>query len=430
LNQLSEPEAAEAAAPARAPLPAGPARFLRANAPWLGSGVLMTLASSFGQTFFIALFAGEIRAAFGLSHGAWGGIYTIGTLASAALMLQMGALTDRTPPRRLTTAILLIFAAVCVGMAVVPAAWLLPVMIFGLRFCGQGMMSHIALVAVGRWFQASRGRAVSIVTTGYSFGEALLPISFVLLIGGVGWRASWLVAALLVLCAIPLLSLLLARDRTPGGETSAGAQPGMLGRHWNRRDMLGHWLFWVSFPGFLAQPVFGTTLFFQQVHLSALKGWPLEGFVSLMPFYTGATLASLFATGWAIDRWGAGRVLPVVMVPMAVAFALFALGDSLAIAAVAMTFLGTMQGAGAATAGAFWPEHYGTRHLGAVRAVATSVMVFASAIGPGLSGLLIDRGVDLPAQFLGMAAYALLMFVLLSVAMRRVPRVAAAAAGA
>jgi hypothetical protein len=43
------------------PLPGG---FLRANAPWLAAGFLLTFASSFGQTFFIAVFVGEIRADF------------------------------------------------------------------------------------------------------------------------------------------------------------------------------------------------------------------------------------------------------------------------------------------------------------------------------------------------------------------------------
>ena len=46
------------------------ARFLRDNAPFLSVGVLLTFVSSFGQTFFISVFAGEIRAEFGLSHGA------------------------------------------------------------------------------------------------------------------------------------------------------------------------------------------------------------------------------------------------------------------------------------------------------------------------------------------------------------------------
>jgi hypothetical protein len=57
--------------------------FLLDNARWLTVGVLLTFLSSFGQTYFISVFAGEIRAGFGLSHGEWGGIYTLGTTASA-----------------------------------------------------------------------------------------------------------------------------------------------------------------------------------------------------------------------------------------------------------------------------------------------------------------------------------------------------------
>ena len=53
--------------------------FLRDNSRWLAAGMLLTFLSSFGQTFFISIFAGDIRDTFGLSHGAWGGIYALGT---------------------------------------------------------------------------------------------------------------------------------------------------------------------------------------------------------------------------------------------------------------------------------------------------------------------------------------------------------------
>ncbi len=39
------------------------ARFYRDNARWLMAGLVLTLCSSFGQTFFISLFAGQITAA-------------------------------------------------------------------------------------------------------------------------------------------------------------------------------------------------------------------------------------------------------------------------------------------------------------------------------------------------------------------------------
>ena len=63
-------------------------RFLAENARWLSAGALLTFLSSFGQTFFISIFAGEIREGFDLSHGQWGGIYTIGTSASAVVTMR------------------------------------------------------------------------------------------------------------------------------------------------------------------------------------------------------------------------------------------------------------------------------------------------------------------------------------------------------
>ena len=68
----------------------GPLAFLRNNAKFLGAGMLLTLNSSFGQTFFISIFAAQIMAAFALSDGEWGMIYAIGTTASAVVMYWAG----------------------------------------------------------------------------------------------------------------------------------------------------------------------------------------------------------------------------------------------------------------------------------------------------------------------------------------------------
>ncbi|MBD3626207.1 MAG: MFS transporter [Rhodobacteraceae bacterium] len=407
------------------------ADFLKGNAPWLTAGGLLTFGSAFGQTYFISVFAGEIRAEFDLSHGEWGSIYALGTLASAALMLTLGGMVDGYRTRSLAALNLCLFALVCVAMAINPSAALLVAIVFGLRFCGQGMMSHLAIVAVGRWFAAQRGRAIAFVSIGFSLAEAIMPVSFVLLTGWLGWRGAWGVAALVLLAYIPIILLLLRRERNPRGAAQGDSSTGMLGRHWTRRDALGHWLFWVCVPGLLAQPIFGTAFFFQQVHMVEQKGWTLEAFTGLFPLYTGAGLAALLATGAAVDRWGAGRVLPLYMLPLAAAFALFSVTGSLAGAAGGLVLLGLMQGAGAAVTGAFWPEYYGTRHLGAIRSVATSLMVFATALGPVITGWLIDWGVDYDRQLQGMALIALASAALLHAGMRRarplLPQPAAAA---
>ena len=142
--------------------------FLIENRRWLGTGLLLAFASSFGQTWFISLFAGEIRAEYGLSDGQWGALYTVATLSSAALLLSRGSLADTMALSRLAPLVALVFAGAAAAMALGSAVWQLGIAVFLLRFCGQGMFSHIAITAMGRWFVAARGRAVAISGLGYS----------------------------------------------------------------------------------------------------------------------------------------------------------------------------------------------------------------------------------------------------------------------
>ena len=69
-------------------------KFILDNFRWLLASFLLFFMSSFGQTMFISIFAGEIQKEFNLSNGAWGGLYMAGTLSSAIIMLWVGGLTD------------------------------------------------------------------------------------------------------------------------------------------------------------------------------------------------------------------------------------------------------------------------------------------------------------------------------------------------
>lgn len=380
----------------------------------------MTLASSFGQTFFISIFAGEVRAEFGLTHGEWGQAYTIGTLASAATMMVIGPVADRVRVRWLATIVLVGLAAFCLGMAAAPGAWALPFLIWGLRFCGQGMMTQVPAVAVGRWFRANRGRAIAIVFLGVSAGQAIFPFVFVQIMHVSNWRTAWALAAIVPVLSAILLAAILRRERAPLGQTTDMSGAGMFGRHWTRGQAVRHWLFWVTFPGFLAQPIFSTALAFQQVHLTDIKGWSLSGFAALFSVMTAANIGGLIGTGVAIDRFGATRIVPFMLAPGALGYVLLGWSPGLEGAAVGMALVGLTSGAVSAIHGAYWPEIYGVRNLGAIRALATAVMVFATALGPGVTGYLIDAGVDFRAQLVAMGGLALVACGSLGFAMWRV----------
>lgn len=393
------------------------ARFLRENAPFLTVGVLLTFLSSFGQTFFISVFAGEIRAEFGLSHGAWGGLYSLGTTASAILMIWLGMLTDRHRVRVLAPFVLAGLSAACLFMAAVPSVWLLPLAIFFLRFAGQGMSTHTAVVAMARWFVATRGRALSIASLGVSAGEALLPLIFVALLAHFDWRTLWVVAAAAVALLIPVIGPLLRLERTPQSIAESSSSLGMLERHWTRQQMLRDRLFWLIVPALLAPAAFSTAFFFQQVHIAETKGWAHLQLVALFPVFTVSGVAGLLISGWLIDRIGTGRMMPLFQLPMALGFLLFSFADTLLAASVAMALMGLSQGANSTVPNAFWAEFYGTRHLGAIKSLAIAVMVFGTAIGPGLTGALIDAGLPFTAQMPGITLYFLFAAGLVAIGM-------------
>lgn len=379
--------------------------FVRANWLFLLAGFTLTVTSSYGQTFFISLFAGQIMADFGLSNGQWGGIYTLGTTASAITMVWAGTLVDRFRVRALGTLVLLALAAACLFMAAVPNAALLVLTIFFLRLFGQGMSSHLAVVAMARWFVASRGKALSIASMGFAVGQAVLPVIFVALMMTWHWRALWVVAGGIVLLTVPLMTALLRQERTPQSMAKDEQAAGMNGLHWTRGQVLRHPLFWLMVPALLGPPAWGTALFFQQVHMTAIKGWPLAGFVALFPIYTGVIIAATFATGWGLDRIGTARLVPFYMLPFAVGFALMAGAGSLFAAGIALLVLGVGQGMQSTLPAAFWAEFFGTQHIGSIKAAAAGIMVFGSAIGPGISGFLIDQGIDFPQQMWGYSVY-------------------------
>ncbi len=106
-------------------------------------------------------------------------------------------------------------------------------------------------------------------------------------------------------------------------------------------------------------------------------------------------MTSLIA-GYLIDRRGASRILPFAMGPLAIGLLALALSDDPLIATFYLTMAGASQGIQATVQGVLWAEIYGSRSIGAIRALIVALGVFSSALGPAIMGWQIDAGVDIP----------------------------------
>ncbi|MFK7993581.1 MAG: MFS transporter [Granulosicoccus sp.] len=385
--------------------------FLRQNIRWLMGGVLLTFFSSVGQTFFISLFAGQIRSDFALSHGDFGFYYMLATLLSAGTLVWLGKWVDSVPIARIAKFWIIALALAASFMAFADSVPGLLMSLYFLRLFGQGMLSHTALVAMGRWFHAERGRAVSVATTGHQLGEGLLPLIVVGLLVIMDWRSVWLVAvAALLVIALPLSHVSLSSPRTPSSRDRDNFERGY---QWTRAEVLRDLPFWAVCTGVLAPAFIGTSVFFHQVHLAELKDWTLTVIASSFGVLSVTSVSVGLLTGQLVDRFSARAMLPFFLFPLSLGCFVLAIFDSALVMYLFMVLLGTSYGISSAVFGAIWPETYGTRHLGSVRAVVSAAMVFASALGPGLTGWLIDLGVGFESQLYAMSVYCMAMILVL-----------------
>ena len=384
------------------------ARFLRNNLRWIGGCFLLTLFSSFGQTFFVGLSGNALRARFDLSGGQFGGLYMAATLMSALTLPWLGRTLDLMPGWKVARFTLPSLALACVLLALAPGLAVLAIALYLLRLFGQGMMTEIAFTETGRWFAANRGRAMALVVLGLQAGMALLPVAAELLARWGGWQAPWLAAAaVLMLVAFPMILKLLSVERVPHS-TEQHAASARTARDWTRGQVIRDPVLYLLLAGTLAPPFIGTTIFFQQGYLISLRGYDPLVFAAAFPVMAITTVAFGLVCGHLVDRFGALRLLPFFLIPLAIASAAVALITPVWGIYLFMFLLGISNGFTQTLLGSLWPEVYGIANLGGIRAIIVSSMVLSTALGPGLSGVLIDHGTGLPTQMLWMAGWCIL----------------------
>ncbi|WDR05346.1 MFS transporter [Devosia rhodophyticola] len=395
--------------------------FFRENARWISGGFLLTLFSSFGQTFFIGLSGNDLRDTFGLSGGAFGGIYMLATLASAATLPWLGRSLDVMPGWKVVRFTMPALAFACVLLAVAPNLLLLTAALYLLRLFGQGMMTETAFTETGRWFVANRGRAMALVVIGQQAGSALLPALVVLVAVMTGdWRISWyLSAALVLLVGLPVIITLIRVERTPRS-TDPKVLPERTARDWTRSEVLRDPMLYLLLSGTLAPAFIGTSILFHQGYLVALRGYDPLAFAIGFPIMSVTTVVFGLVCGHLVDRLGSLKLLPIVLLPLAVASLAVGLVEPVWGVYAFMLLLGVSNGFTSTLLGALWPEVYGLANLGGIRAIVVSGGVLASALGPGITGALIDLNISLPNQMLWMAAWCILASLVLAYAAKRI----------
>lgn len=362
-------------------------------------GFSFTFFSSFGQTFLISLFVPGILVSFGISNAYFGTLYSMATLASAFSLAWIGSKIDQLALKKYALFVCGGLVLSSLFLAVSQWVWMLFIGLYGIRLFGQGLSTHTAHTAMGRYFITMRGKALSIANLGFTLGEAALPITVTALIAAFGWRAGYMGISLFVLLVLPAI-ILLTLGKDPGrygeiqprqNDRDKGKKPGS---DWRRSRVLKDYRLYLLLPAAVVSPFLLTGLFLYQTQLAEFKGWDIEILASAFIAFAAAKSSFSLISGPLVDRFTACRVFPFVLIPFMLGLIILSTFTHYLTVFVYMFMAGVSEGFGFNVKTAIYAELYGTANLGAIRSMMSMFMVLSTAVSPILFGYLLDIGIS------------------------------------
>jgi len=377
-------------------------------------GFIFTFFSSFGQSYFLGLFNSSIRETLSITHGQFGSIYASATLCSSLLLIWVGKKIDDVNIFKFAFFVTILLSFACFFFSKITSIFLLFIAIFLMRFSGQGMMSHTASTTISRYFTKTRGRALSISWFGLSSAEFILPVLMVYLLTILDWQNLWLIFSITILIVLPVTSYLLIKNLNLDSRESEDENIKEVEiKQWKRVEVIKDYRFYIISLNMLAMPWIFTGFAVFQSFVQTSKGWGSYVIAQSFMSYSIFSVLTLFVSGYLIDKFTSRKLLIYMNIPLLFSAIVLFFFDTPIVAFVFLGLVGISNGFANILGSSTWAEIYGVKYLGSIKALTTALMVFATAFGTALFGLLIDIGFSIEEIIAVSGTYILTSLILL-----------------
>ncbi len=376
---------------------------------------IFTFFSSFGQSFFLGLFNSSIRDALSITHGQFGSIYASATLLSSFILVWIGKKIDDINILKFASYVVVLLAISCFLFSKVSSVIFLFFSIFLMRLSGQGLMSHTAITTISRFFEKTRGRALSTTWLGLSLAEFILPLLIIFLLTFIDWRSIWVAISILVIVVLPLISLTLVKNIKLDSRETVNLNDVKTKeiKQWKRSEVLKDYRFYIICLSMLAMPSIATGTFVYQSFIVSSKNWGPYVIAQSFMVYSILSVVTLFLSGFLIDKFSSRKLLIYMNVPLlGSTFVLYYFNSPFS-SFVFLGLIGISNGLSNVLGSATWAEIYGVKYIGSIKALTTAFMVFSTAFGTALFGILIDNSFSIEQIALVSGSYILIAISLL-----------------
>ena len=363
--------------------------FVKSNKYLLLFGFLCVFVGNLGQTFFISLFNKDLIGNLLLETDNLSLVYSVATLISGFTIFFVGAKIDDIEVKKFTTFVIIGLIASCVLFANSSNLVMLFFSYLGIRLCGQGLMTHIAVTTLMRYIPQHRGKAVSLALQGMAFGEMMMPAIAVNLLKNYGHTTSWHSYATFALVLVfPLLLWLLKKaDLVPVHEISEKAAEQVETKDWSRSQVMADWRFWLILPAIIAPAFLITGIFFHQTLLIDGKGWSMEWLSYGLMLYGLIHFLGAILTGPLVDASHPRVYMRWYLLPLVLGMLCLYMGQTEVWLLAFMFLAGLTVASSGPVINSFYAEVFGSTHLGAIRALVSATMIISTGIAPYLFSL-------------------------------------------
>ena len=350
--------------------------------------VVMTIAS--GARFLFGVVLKPLSEEFGWNRAELTGAVMLGMVVLSVCQPFVGILVDRFGPKRVLVAGLALLALALIPLSFAASLWQIYLLYGVLTSLGLAAASPVMATAlVGRWFEARRGLAMSIATSGSAFGQLLIVPLAAWILTMTSWQVTYRVlAAALLAVALPVSALFLrdAPRATPGTSSpSAIDQDGAT-----LREAVAHPAFWLLGFGFV---VCGWTMAFPNTHFLAYAD---DMGMSVLHAANTVSVTAVFSIvgsvflGLAADRHQKSWVLALTYALRGIAFLLLLLLPAGNLIFVYGLVLGISWTATTPLTAAIAADRYGAKHLGLIFGSLFTFMNLGFGLGAFLDGVIFE----------------------------------------
>ena len=222
-----------------------------------------------------------------------------------------------------------------------------------------------------------------------------------------------MIISLIIILFLPIASYLLVKEVKLSSREGENQDEDNKIKQWKRSEVIKDYRFIIIAMNMLAMPWIATGIFVYQSFILTSKNWGEFVIAQSFMVYSIASVVTLFFAGFLIDKFTSRKLLIYMNFPLLLSLIILFIFKTPISSFFFLGLVGVSNGFANVLGSSTWAELYGVKFIGSIKALTTALMVFSTAFGTALFGLLIDYGYSIEKISLISISYILISLILL-----------------